>query len=338
MSNEIIGNGSLMKLDPAGGASYESITNQTNGTLTIEGDIIEATSKSSSQNKIYVHGNTGWSASIEGYCTTDPMLNFDGSNDYAHVADDADFDFATDITLYCYVIPDVVSGTQYLIHKHDGSDGCSLALSGDEVVFVVDNSGSTSSSTATDAANLVAGTGYRIKAVFDGGTTTTKIYVNESDEAVTVTGTVPATCGVNATRVTIAGDAAGANLYDGKMGNAALSSAGTLNDQIVTPLYTGVVAYYRFDDGATNPTDSSGNSHTLTGVSIAAADYGDQTYYTIQEAWENKNSFTLQFAEAGTADTYTGTVFVESLAKTAPQNDVKSYSIGLRGSGELEIA
>ena len=66
MANEVIGNASVVKVDTLAGGVYNTVANQLNATLSLESDLPEATNKSSSQNKTYLQGNTGWSCTVDG--------------------------------------------------------------------------------------------------------------------------------------------------------------------------------------------------------------------------------------------------------------------------------
>lgn len=334
-----LGLGSLLRVDPAGGSTYQTVVNQTNGVLNINLGTSDITTKSSSQWMEFLPSIRSWDGTIEGIRTSEPLLDLNGTDEYAHTLDHADFDFSTDITLQITIYPDSVSGTQTLIHKHDGTDGYILRLSNDEVQFVVDNSGATNSSTLTDAANLDTTRAHTIKAVFDGGTTTTKIYIDGTEFAATVTGTVPATCGVNATRVTIGADSANANLFDGQIGSAGLSNVGTLDGQFLQPNVSTTVAYYKFN-GDSNDSSTGGSTHNLTDVNITTADYVDLTYYTLKNAILTKTQYTVQFYidETTTPETYTGSATITSLSEVYPHGEAMVYNLAFEGTSTLTKA
>jgi hypothetical protein len=334
----LTGDASFYKVDPAdptGGAATIRIAKQLSGTLTFGRDILESTTKDSGRVKEFIYGNFEFSGAFNGYIGSEPLLDLDGSTEYAWVADHADFDLTTDLTIEVMIVPDKITGVQHLVHKSDTLDGYQLNLNGDEVEFVLENSGATDATITTTAANLAVAKERRIKAVFDGGTTTAKIYdvVSGAEITSSVSGTVPATLGTNATRVTIGtDDTASGNFYDGKKGLALISASGTLDAIHIAP--TNSQAYWGFEG---NLNDSSGNSHTLTGVNIATADYGDLTYLTLRNAIINKTQLAFDFLEDGTGLTYSGFLLQASIAQTYDQNAPQTYAVTFTGTEPLTI-
>ena len=64
MSTNIPGTGSLAKVDTIGGGAYVSIADQLDATVTMQRDIIESTTKDSSQLKENEYGNFGWTVAV----------------------------------------------------------------------------------------------------------------------------------------------------------------------------------------------------------------------------------------------------------------------------------
>ena len=336
--NESTGNGSFFKVDPddpTGGSAPVQITNQLDGTLSIVVDAPESTNKSSSQEKSFLIGNVGWSGSFGGQLDNDPALDLNGTDEYCHVADAAGLDLTTAVTIQAIFIPDVVTGTQIILHKHDGTDGYILRLEGNEIELVIDNSGTTDATATTDAADLVAGRQYKVKAIYDGAGNTIKIYVDRSLEANTVAGTVPNACGTNATRMTVGtDDSASGDFFDGKLFNVGLDNIAT--DSVERMTAADAVALYLFNGDATDA--ATAGSFDLTEVNITAADYGDRTLFTMKNAILNKSKLAIEFDESGTGLTLSGTIIETEITRNYPQNEAQNYSISFVGDSKLTPA
>jgi len=216
--------------------------------------------------------------------TAGKAVELDGTNDYLYVPHHADFDITGDLTLEVLMKTDGIGTTTHLINKYDATDGYVLIKQLDEIRVYIYNSGTTTCNIGTTSVNLVAGTWYRIKAVYDASAQEISIYVNGTEVArannstqtgCVLTGTIPAAIGTNTTRVTIGGSAAGAGLFNGEIALAAIANAEADNGGWLN--ITSCVAYWNFDNS--DGTDSSGNGHDLTEVSLSSADYNNCTAY-----------------------------------------------------------
>lgn len=331
MSGEITGDLSKFQVGSV------DLPNQLTGTLDSATDIVEVTSKSSNQRKQYLPANLGVTGTVSGFLTSDPALDLDGATEFADVADDSDLDLTTLITMEAIFQPDAVAGTQTLAHKHDGTDGYILRLEGDEVEFVIDNSGTTDAAVKTNAANLVVTRQYSVKAIYEGAGNTVKIYIDEIVEAATTTGTIPDACGVNATRLTVGANAADGDKFDGKLWHIAIAALGTDNTQRLTQAES--VAYYKFNGVLTDTaTGGANNPHTLTGTNITSADYGELTFLAMREAQFSGSTLALSLDESGTGLTYSFTGVLSSVSRSYPQNDGTQYTINFNADGPVAIA
>ena len=216
------------------------------------------------------------------YRTAAKALELDGANDYAWVADHADFDIVGDLTLEILIEPDTVAGTPWLIDKLGANDGYLLRLDGDEIAVFI--RGITNCQITTTAANLLVDTWYRIKAIYDASAEEVSIFLNgieiarATDLAQTgcvLVGNIPAAIVANPVRFTIGADSTNANKFNGEIGFAGIDNAEHDNGGYLDP--SGCAGYWNFDDS--DLTDSSGNGHTLTGVSIDSSNYQDCTAF-----------------------------------------------------------
>ena len=210
-----------------------------------------------------------------GWRSQDIAVTLDGANDYGTHDDEASFDLTGDITIEALINPDGVAGTQYLLHKISATDGYAFGLDGDEVFLQIDNSGDSDGTETTDAANLSAGTWYRVKATYDASAGEITIHIDGALEASSTTGTVPNAIGANAVRVTVGADAAGANRFAGPMSYIGIEDAE--KDQGGYLEADNCVAYWNFEDS--DGTDSSGNGKTLTLVSLDSSDFSAVAAY-----------------------------------------------------------
>ena len=336
MATTATGYATLYKLDPdalAAGTTVTTIAEQLDGKIEISLDVVERTSKDSSNIKHYIPHNVTWTGSLSGYLDASTSIDFDGSTELAYILDHADFDFTTAMSINCVFKPDSITGTQTLVDKYDGAtDGWRLYLSGADLIFEINNSGTTDA-VGTVAGVIQIGDCYRVYCSYSGAANAIKCYINGHEHTVVVTGTVPDACGVNATRVTIAADKDAANFFDGKIYSVLL---GAVVNNATTPLaFDDCVAIWGFNQDLT---DGSGNAHTLTGTNIAATDYGDDTQWALIEAMQTRVLVTMQLAEAGTSATYTGTCIITSVEHSHPQGGMAGYSASWQGTGALTPA
>ena len=230
-------------------------------------------------------------------------LDLDGANDYAWVADHADFDITSDLTIETRINPDAVAGVQMLLHKRSATDGWSLELSGDEARLYLHNAADSDADVVTTTANLTAGSYQTIKAVYDASAQEISFYLagveiaranNTAQENCTLVGVIPASIGVNATRVTVGADAAGANRFNGQIEFIGVEAAENDNGDALAKI--GSRAYWNMNqrlNAAGDLPDQSGNEHDLTVVHLADADF-----VTVEASQE----FTLRLSDVGLAD------------------------------------
>ena len=328
------GHASVIKLDPAAGAAFVPIIYQKDATLTYARDILEDTNKGSGQWKGYQYGNFGASISISGVQISDPGLMLDGATEYGHTLDHADLDLTTAITIEAVFTCDNITGAHMIAHKFDATDGYILQSQGDELELLVDNSGTTDSTNTTTNSNLVIGTQYKVKVIYDGGGNTVKFYLDDSLRAVNTVGVIPDACGVNVTRLTIGTDAtAGGTFWNGTLKKVAIAALAVDDTTRVTQAES--VAYYKFD-GDMNDTGTAGagaGTHDLTPVAITAADYGDLTLTTIRNNILAGTKFNVEFYESGTAITTSFSAIIQDYGLTYPQNDIAGYTVTLLADG-----
>ncbi len=208
------------------------------------------------------------------YRTNDMAVDLDGANDYAWVADHADFDITGDLTIECLFNADSIVGNQTFLGKFDPvGNGYILRLAGDEIEFVIHNAATTDANITTNAANLIIDTWYRVKAVYDASDQLVTIYINGLLEASTVVGVVPAAIGLNNIRVTIGARQNNIDKFDGEIGFIGIDNAEHDNGGYLDP--SGCAGYWPMDTAFAGGViaDVSGNDHDLTGVSLDDTDF-----------------------------------------------------------------
>lgn len=212
------------------------------------------------------------------YRTDDQALDLDGANDYAWVADHADFDIISNLTIEGLINVDSVVGTQCVLDKINALTGYRLSLEGDEVRMSINGVGNHETTTA---ANLLIDTWYRLKVIYEAAAQTITIYIDGTLEPSGTVGVIPAAITANAIRVTIGADAANANKLDGEIGFAGLEGALHNNGGYLDP--SGCAGYWSMDTALVGGEieDDSGNSHDLTVVSIDDTNFD----YITTHAW-----------------------------------------------------
>ncbi len=214
------------------------------------------------------------------YRTDDQALELDGTNDYAWVADHADFDITGDLTIECLFNPDDLLGAQAFLDKLGANDGYRLQLTGDELRLFI--RGATNCDVVTTTANLSADTWYRAKAVYDASAEEISFFLDGIEIAratdgvqtnCTLVGNIPAAIGANAIRVTIGADAGGGTLFDGEIGFIGIDNAEHDNGGYLDP--SGCAGYWPMDTALVGGEieDVSGNDHNLTAISITSANF-----------------------------------------------------------------
>ena len=235
-------------------------------------------------------------------------LDLDGANDYAWVADHADFDITSDLTIECHINPDVVAGTQFLLDKGGVTalqNAYGLELVGDEIRMFGTANGAPGTLwiVGTTVANLLINTWYTIKAVYDAGATEVSIYLdgieiaranNVHQEFCTLAGTIPAANFSSTTRVTIGADSANGNKFNGEIDFIGVEARENDNGDALAKI--GSRGYWNMNqrlNAAGDLPDQSGNEHDLTVVHLADADF-----VTVEASQE----FTLRLSDVGLAD------------------------------------
>lgn len=204
-----------------------------------------------------------------GWRSCDRALALNGTNEYAYVADHADFDITGDFTAEALVKLKDISGVKYIIHKWSSNLGYIFFIIGGELFLQLD----TGSATSTDA-NLVAGVWYRLKAVYDASASTVTMYKDGVALSVTPT-SVPSSITANAIRLTVGtNNTAASGFFGGEISYAGIDNAEHDHGGYLDPSLC--AGYWGFSDDLT---DSSGNSHTLTGSGINSGNYSSMTAY-----------------------------------------------------------
>ncbi len=204
------------------------------------------------------------------YRTDDLAVDLDGADDYAWVADHADFDITSDLTIECLVIPDAVAGTQVLLDKIVGATGYQLSLEGDELRMSING---VANREETTGANLVVDTPYRCKGAYEAAAQTITLRVDGVLEPSATAGVIPAAITANAARVTIGADSANANKLNGEIGFIGLAPANYNHGGYVNPV--SCVGYWDMDAGLVGGVIPDGSlfSHDLTVVSIDSSNF-----------------------------------------------------------------
>jgi hypothetical protein len=126
--------------------------------------------------------------------------NFNGTSHYlsrAHASLGGDFDNLTALSVSCWINPDNVGISQYLVSQYNTSDNTrcwGLRLDNDEITFLATDDGLANTGhwiyATTDAANLSTGSWIHVVSTLDVATEEIKIYINGSLVSSTKSGTM----------------------------------------------------------------------------------------------------------------------------------------------------
>lgn len=216
------------------------------------------------------------------YRSAGKCLDLDGSSEEAHMGSDhADFDITGDLTIEAVVCPataDTSSSYDYIVSKYVASAGnrsYGLTQYDDQFRLLLSDDGSNVCICQPTDFTLSASTHYRVKPIYDASDQAVTWRINGTAYGNTVvSGSIPASLHNSGTVIYIGADGAGANFWAGKIASAGIDNAEHDNGGWLDP--SGCVAYWEFNDDLT---DSSPNSHTLTGVGISDTDYENCTAY-----------------------------------------------------------
>lgn len=193
-------------------------------------------------------------------------LDLNGTNEFAYVADHADFDATTNLTLQGTVYIESGFSFAWLCHKADATTGYAAVLTAARKLrFYPDDSGSNYWETTNAVIDLDTWSFWKME--YSGGV---RMWVNGSEVPGSQTGLMPGSLSTNAVRLTVGANDTGGSSFGGIYGDFALSkSTAGDGDPIGVTIAEG---YWLFQD---NLNDSSGNGHTLTGNNIDSTDYTD---------------------------------------------------------------
>ena len=209
-------------------------------------------------------------------------LDFDGSNDYVSITDDASLTSTSVITISAWFKKVSGSGWMSLVGKgtSDANEEYVLLLKDDQVYFDVGNGGGPYLQQST---TIATGTWHHIAAVHtrSSGTSTLKVYLNGQD----VGGTTVAASNTpndNSIPLTIGSRFSTSNaLFEGRIDDVRIwndaRTASEIQDymhKVLVGNESNLVAYYKMSNGSgTSLTDNSSNSNTGTLTNMDNSDW-----------------------------------------------------------------
>jgi hypothetical protein len=207
-----------------------------------------------------------------GWRSGDQCLILNGTDEYAYVADHADFDITGDFTIEALIYPQSVTGLQLILNKSQANtSGWSLNLDGSEVeVYAL--SAADGGVVKTSGANLAINNWYRIKAVYDASVPEITFYVNGTLVSSSVTVAPGTSIDTNAIRVTVGASSAGTSRFTGKIAYVGIEATEYDHGGYLDP--SSCAGYWDMAglNGSSKIADVSGNSHDLTVSGIADPD------------------------------------------------------------------
>ncbi|MCD4695336.1 MAG: T9SS type A sorting domain-containing protein [Bacteroidales bacterium] len=241
-------------------------------------------------------------------------LDFDGSNDYAQVPDDASLDITNSITIEAWIKPDV-EGTQYVVKKaiQDNTDGYELSLSSPtsgagpkKFFFRLNQATSSNDYRLNSATDYQTGVWTHVAATYDGSTM--RIFLNGVEDNTLPTPT-PVVIYSNSLNLGIGAQSDGGSVFNGKLDEIRLWNTARTVTQIRDNMYcvlpnpvseTNLVAYYQLNEGSEQSIvdASSYGNHGFLGDN-PGIDSDDPTwvpstapipFYSIQDGNWNENS------------------------------------------------
>jgi gliding motility-associated-like protein len=191
---------------------------------------------------------------------TDNALNFDG-NDYVTIADNNALDLNSNYTIEAWIKPTSFSSFAGIVSKYQtsGSNGYNLKLSGTDNFSGISFDGV---STSNDALSL--NKWYHIAGVNNNGTR--KIYINGVEQSISGT---PITTAINTDPVMIGQDlsSTGGRFFKGSIDEVRIWNTARTANEIASNMSvalsgaeSGLVAYYNFDQGIANGTNTNTTS------------------------------------------------------------------------------
>ena len=189
---------------------------------------------------------------------TDNALNLDGTNDIVTIADNNALDLTTNYTIEAWIKPTAFSWLGGIVSKYhtNSSNGYILRLNGSG-----DYSGVTFDEMSTSNGVLSLNKWQHIAAVNNNGTR--KIYINGVEQIITGT---PLTAVANTDPVIIGQDfsASGSRFFNGSIDEVRIWNTARSTSEITSNMNTtlsgtetGLVAYYNFNQGTANGTNTS---------------------------------------------------------------------------------
>lgn len=200
---------------------------------------------------------------------SDMGLNFNGTDEYLSIADDATIDITGDMTIDIDVTFDTISAAA-LAYKRTGSNGYSLesTAGGELQLRLYDSASLTFATVTTNAADMVADTKYHIRVVYNSATPEIIFYINNTEIAratntaqtgCTLTNSIPTAIGANANALTI-GAVSGVIFLDGIISSFGLSDTVIPNGVAINANNSVVYLAFPFD---TNDRSGNGNNATM---------------------------------------------------------------------------
>lgn len=201
----------------------------------------------------------GTSCPAAGACPTwtsgkiDKALDFDGSDDYVEVSDNAVLDITGDFTLTAWIYPDTLGASRAIVSKRDTSSnngGYSITLGANGEVYCQTNSGAANTNSYTANSVIAVSNWYHVAVVRSG--TTCDVYINGANK----TGTygTHTTLAANNSALRFGRSPSSTEPFDGKIDEVQVYST-ALSPVEVATVYNGLSTY---NVGVT------GNSETAT--------------------------------------------------------------------------
>ena len=272
---------------------------------------------------------------------------FDGTNDYALVPDDASLDITGAITLAAWIKP-TTTGTQYIIKKatKDVTDGYELSLSSTGQVFVRFNQ-LTSNNLYRKRSSILyptdGNTWMHIAATYDG--TDIRLYINGVKDGLKIPG--PGSIALNDLSLSIGAQNNGARKFQGAIDDVRIYNYVLTHAEILalTTTWPPLVGQWAMEesDGATVLTDSSsyGNNANVTGSLVSVA--GQRG---IAQEFDGTNDYALVPDDASLditgaitlaawiKPTTTGTQYI---IKKATKDVTDGYELSLSSTGQVFV-
>jgi gliding motility-associated-like protein len=295
-NNVLISAPTGFELSQTSGGVYSSTltlssSSVSSGTLTVFVRLVNNATTASGGN-ILITSTGAESQTISTTVNTDNALNFDGVNDYVIIPDNNALDFSSRFTIESWIYPKSNSGSQVIIGKINELSGQSSALAyairfnaGSLRLEVGD--GSTSSNISTN--NLQLNKWQHIAGVFDNGTL--KLYI---DGVLQANGTSSFTSLQSNNATLKIGAYAGTfnQFFNGILDKVKIWNNVKTQSEISNDMYTelngnesGLVAYYDFDNGTPNGTNTG--LTTLTNKTSTSSINGTLTNFALTGSTSN---------------------------------------------------